>query len=147
MVCEHKDRGVERRVVAPPAVPGIVLIPRTGAAPKHVATHHGRTHVRLNLLDHSRAGVYLSAFQTMLPAPRLELDDPFVQTLAAEAQRVLFALVGAGNEAVQRHRNLEPELAHHGLLQLTFLLLSTARNLASLFTAVFSRRLGQWREG
>ena len=52
----------------------------------------------------------------MLLAPRIDLDDPFVQILAADAQRVLFALVGAGNEAVQRDRSFEHDVAHRGLL-------------------------------
>jgi hypothetical protein len=45
----------------------------------------------------------------------LEPEDPLVQLHAADAERVLLALVGAGHETVQRHRQVEPERGHRSL--------------------------------
>src|ERR687892_207537 len=112
MVGEHEDRGVEGRVVAPPAVPGRVVAPRAGPAPEHVPAHHRRPDVRQRLLDHGRADIDFATIQAMLLAPRLELDDPLVEIFAAHAERVLLALVRAGDVSVQRNRDVEPELAH-----------------------------------
>jgi hypothetical protein len=45
-------------------------------------------------------------------APGGEFEHPLVQLLATFAQRVLLALVGAGDEAIERYRNLELEPGH-----------------------------------
>jgi hypothetical protein len=47
------------------------------------------------------AGVHLAAFFPVLLAPRRERNDPLVQLLAANPERVLLALFGAGGEAVE----------------------------------------------
>jgi hypothetical protein len=51
----------------------------------------------------------------MLLAPRLQLDDPLVEILAADAEGVLLALVRASSESVHRNGYMEPELAHRNL--------------------------------
>jgi hypothetical protein len=48
----------------------------------------------------------------LLLAPRLELEDPTMQIHAADAERVLLALVRAGDVSVQRNGQLEPDIAH-----------------------------------
>jgi hypothetical protein len=92
---------VERRIVAPPPIPGIVLVPWAGTAAEHVAAHDGRADVGLDLLHHRRAGVDLSSLQPVRLPPCLEHDDPFVEVLAADPERVFFSLIGAGHVPVQ----------------------------------------------
>ena len=70
--------------------------------------------VRRRLLEDRGAGVDLSPLAAVRPAPGLELEDPLVQRLAAFAERVLLALVRAGDEAVERDRDLELEVPHRG---------------------------------
>jgi hypothetical protein len=48
----------------------------------------------------------------MLLAPRLELDDPLLEFSAADAKRVLLALMRTGDVSVQRDRQVEPGCAH-----------------------------------
>ena len=50
--------------------------------------------------------------QDHLSAPRLEPDHPVVKSFAPLAERVLLALVRAGNIAVERGRDVRPYLAH-----------------------------------
>jgi hypothetical protein len=71
------------------------------AAPEHVPTHHGRADVRLRLLDDGIAGVDLATLLALLLSPRLKLEDALVQIHTADAERVLHALVRAGNVSVQ----------------------------------------------
>lgn len=99
MVGQHEDGCVEGRIVAPPAVPRVVLRPRPRPAPEHAPAHHGRADVRLLFLDHGRAGVHLAAVLPLLVAPCLELDNPSMQVHASDAKRVLLTLVGAGDES------------------------------------------------
>ena len=51
-MCEHEDRRVIRRVVAPPAFPG--LVPRPSAAAEHLAAHDVRLDIRYDLVDNHR---------------------------------------------------------------------------------------------
>ena len=41
-----------------------------------------------------------------------ERNDPFVQPLASDAERVLHTLVGPGHVTVERHRDPEAQLGH-----------------------------------
>jgi hypothetical protein len=49
-------------------------------------------------------------------APGGQRNHPVVEPLAALAERVLLALVRAGDETVQRDRDMTPKLAHRDLL-------------------------------
>jgi hypothetical protein len=49
-------------------------------------------------------------------APGRQRNQPVVEPLAALAERVLLALVRAGDETVQRDRDMTPKLAHRGSL-------------------------------
>jgi hypothetical protein len=111
MVSEHEDGIVEGRVLAPPAPPGLVApVPPDRA--EHVAPHHRRADVRLQLLDHRSAGVDLAALFAVCLAPGLELGYPVVQLFAPNPERVLLALVGPGDVAVERRCDAESELVH-----------------------------------
>ncbi len=56
------------------------------------------------LLHDRRAFVHLSTFKPKQGAKGREPKRPGVQTLAADPERGLDALIGAGDESVERHR-------------------------------------------
>src|SRR5689334_5277517 len=113
---ENEDGIVIGRVVAPPACPLLVAPGTAPDRPEHVATHDSGADVRARFLDYPRALVQLAALLLVRLAPRRQRNNPFVEPLAALAERVLFALVGAGHEAVQRDRDVTPEPAHRSSL-------------------------------
>src|SRR3954452_5920527 len=93
VVGENEHRSVIRRLVAPPPAP--VLVPRGPNPAEHVAAHHVRSagpHQRV-----ARAGVGFMDGLVQVPAMNLP---------AADAERVLAALIGAGDEAVERDRHV-----------------------------------------
>ncbi len=99
-------------LLAPPAAPGI-LAPGPGPTAEHVAPHDRGTDVLQRPLRPARC--WDSPRHRPYPcAPRqaCELDHPLVQLLAAFAERVLLALVGAGDVTVRRDRDFEPEPCH-----------------------------------
>src|SRR5437773_12041402 len=59
-----------------------------------------------------RARVDLAAFLAVALAERLERDQPIVELLTADPERMLWRLVRAGDEAVDRHRDVQLQLAH-----------------------------------
>jgi hypothetical protein len=71
MVCEDEDRMVERRIVAPPALPRIV-VPRPRAAAEHVPAHDGRAGAGGDVLGERCARVDLAAFLAVALAERFE---------------------------------------------------------------------------
>jgi hypothetical protein len=73
--------------------------------PEHVAPHDRGADPRLRLLDHRAARIRRSARQTVRRPPNRERNHPVVEALAADAERILDALVRTGNEAVERHRD------------------------------------------
>src|SRR6266496_2943133 len=103
---------VVRRVVSPPTLP--LLIPPVPAAhgPEHVAAHHAGADVLERLLPDRRALVHLAAVLVMRLAPGGQRHGPVMQSLSTLAERVLLALVPAGDESVCRDRDVTPELAH-----------------------------------
>src|SRR5438477_526859 len=102
MVCEDEDRMVERRIVAPPALPRIVL-PRPGTAAEHVPAHDRRARAAEDVLGEQCARVDLAAFSAVALAERLERHQPLVELLTANPERMLQALVGTGDIAIERH--------------------------------------------
>src|SRR4051812_50201925 len=84
----------------------------TADGPEHVAAHDGGADVLERLLHDPRARVHLAALLVVRLAPGGQRNDPVVQPLPALAERVLLALVRAGDEPVGRDRDVTPELAH-----------------------------------
>ena len=100
MMCEHKDGVMERRVLAPPAVPR-ALSPGAGTASEHVAAHHRRSDVLEPPLDDGSARADLAAlFAVQLPEC-LEREEPLMELHPALADRILLALVRPGDIAVE----------------------------------------------
>src|SRR5688572_515236 len=101
MVREHEHRMVERRILAPPARPRPRGVPWPGMAAEHVPAHDGGADVLERFLHDGTARVDVSAFAAVLRAPLRQRNCPLVQLLAADPERLLHALVGAGDEAVE----------------------------------------------
>src|SRR5207247_2585287 len=88
------------------------LVPRSRAAAEHVPAHDGRASAAEDVLGERRARVDLAALLAVALAERLELDQPVVELLTADPERMLWRLVRAGDEAVDRHRDVQLQLAH-----------------------------------
>src|SRR5215211_7524347 len=96
----------------PPTSPSTPRRPsrrRRGA--EHVPAHHAGADVLGRLLHHARALVDLAPLLAVGLAPGGQRDHPVVEPLAALAERVLVALLRAGDEPVQRDRDMTPEPA------------------------------------
>jgi len=79
---------------------------------EHVATHDGRPDVRQLVLHYRRTLVRLPALQPVRLSPGSQGEDPLVEVLPADAQRLLNALVGTGDVAVQREGDAKAQLGH-----------------------------------
>src|SRR5262249_41065762 len=106
----EEDGMMEGRIVSPPASPR--LVPRSRAAAEHVPAHDGRAGAAEDVLGERRARIDLPAFLAVALAERLERDQPVVELLTADPERMLWRLVRAGDEAVDRHRDVQLQLAH-----------------------------------
>jgi hypothetical protein len=89
VVGHDEDGGVVGRLVAPPAAP--VLVPRAADRAEHVAAHD----VGAARAHQPALGGEIRLVVDLAEMPRVELH-------AADAQRVVAALAGAGDEAVER---------------------------------------------
>src|SRR5947199_8769009 len=105
MISEDEDGMVEGRIVSPPALPRFV--PGSRAAAEHVPAHDGRAGAAEDLLGKRRARVDLAAFLAVALAERFERYQPLVELLTADSERMLQALVGTGDIAVQRHGDVQ----------------------------------------
>src|SRR5881394_3842882 len=114
MASEDEDGMVVGRIVSPPALPR--LVPRSRAAAEHVPAHDGRAGPAEDVLGERRARVDLAAFLAVALAECLERDQPTVELLTAGTERTLLRLARAGDEAVDRHRDVQLQLAHRSSL-------------------------------
>ena len=114
MMSEDEDGMVEGWIVSPPAFPR--LVPRSWAAAEHVPAHDRRASAAEDFLGERRARVDLAAFLAVASTERLERVEPAVEFLAADPERMLRRLVRAGDEAVDRHRDVQLQLAHRSSL-------------------------------
>ena len=109
---ENEHGVVVGRVVAPPARPLLVAPGTTADRAEHVPAHHPGPEVLDRFLGYPCALVHLAALLAVGLAPGGQRNHPVVEPLAALAERVLLALVRAGDETVQRDRDMTPKLAH-----------------------------------
>jgi hypothetical protein len=109
---EDEHGVVVGRVVAPPARPLLVAPGTTADRAEHVPAHQPGPDVLARFLDYPCALVPLAALLVVGLAPGGQRNHPVVKPLAALAERVLLALVRAGDETVQRDRDMTPKLAH-----------------------------------
>src|SRR5260370_33590426 len=110
MVGQDKGGHMVWRVVAPPASPCLVPWPVAGA--KHLAAHDVGSDILDDLGGDFRVGALLAALQALLCAPAGGLEDPLVQAQSPFADRVLKALIGPGDETVERDRDLAGNGTH-----------------------------------
>ncbi|SFA96942.1 hypothetical protein SAMN04515620_11050 [Collimonas sp. OK607] len=100
VVGQHKNLRVIRWIVAPPSLPCIVG-PRTSDGPEHVAPHDPGTYV----IEPACGYVVLYASRATLITKHLLKgsggEGPLVQRYAADTERILETLIGAGTVAVK----------------------------------------------
>src|SRR5437660_5570670 len=111
-MAENEHGVVVGRVVAPPARPLLLAPGATADRAEHVSAHHAGPDVLARFLDYPCALVHLAALLAVGLAPGGQRNHPVVEPLAALAERVLLALVWAGDETVQRDRDMTPQFAH-----------------------------------
>src|SRR5438552_18782184 len=87
-------------------------MPRSRAAAEHVPAHDRRAGAAEDLLGERCARGDLAAFLAVALAERLERHQPSVELLTANPERMLWRLVRASDEAVDRHRDVQLQLAH-----------------------------------
>src|SRR6266536_5169119 len=109
---EDEHGVVVGRVVAPPARPLLVAPGAAADRAEHVPAHHPSADVLARFLEYPCALVDFAALVAVGLAPGGQRNHPIVDPLAALAERVLLALVRAGDEPVQRDRDVTSELAH-----------------------------------
>src|SRR4029078_8627554 len=80
----------------------------TAGRAEHIPAHHRGADVLPRFLDYPSALVHLAAFLAVGLAPGGQRNHPAMEPLAALAERVLLALVRAGDETVERHRDMTP---------------------------------------
>src|SRR5512144_1186703 len=114
MMGEDEDRSVVRRIVAPPAPPGVVR-PRPATGAKHVAAHDPRP----DPSEPAGCEIIVRPRGAALPTMRLRecsgADQPFMQVLAADAERGLEALRGARPEPVDGDGETADEKPSHSV--------------------------------
>ena len=116
MVGEDKDRGAERRVVSPPAVP---LLVRPGAVVRAelAPAHDLGADARLPGAGESIVDAGAAAGLALHGAEGTGREEPLVQPGSRMPKRGIQALPLAGAESIQRHREVvHPDLRHDDLL-------------------------------
>src|SRR4051794_23914520 len=109
---EDEDGLVEGRIITPPALPGIVSPRPTLRGAELAAAHDLGADVGVCLREDLAVQVDLPALAPVGLAPGLQHEHPLVEVLSALAERILPALVGAGDVAVGRNRDVHSHLAH-----------------------------------
>jgi hypothetical protein len=112
VVGQHKDLRVVRRIVAPPSLPRIVG-PRASDRSEHIAPYDPRT----NVVEPARYKAVIYASRAALISKHLLKrsggEGPFVQRYAADTERIVEILVGAGAIAVEGYgEGVNPEFGH-----------------------------------
>src|SRR5712692_11280128 len=91
-------------LLTPPTPPH--LRPWAVATAKHLAAHDVGADILDDFIEHLRVGVAGAAGLPVLLAPAHRIEQPLVQAHPADADRVVEALVGPRDEAVERDRDL-----------------------------------------
>src|SRR5271166_3670993 len=116
MVGEDKDRGAERRVLSPPAVP---LLVRPGAVVRAelAPAHDLGADARFPGAGESVVDAGAAAGLALHGAEGTGREEPLVQPGSRMSKRGSQALLLAGAESIQRHREVvHPDLRHDDLL-------------------------------
>src|SRR5881227_722241 len=100
MVGQDKDRRMVGGLVAPPPSPA--LVPAAIPAAEHFAAHDVGAITVEDPLNHIRIGAARPARLPVSLLPTRRIEHPLMQPHAPLADRILDALVGTGNETVER---------------------------------------------
>src|SRR5881396_4088073 len=103
VMCQHEDRRVIRRLLAPPALPALVR-PRAAHRTEHVAPKNPGTDSGKALLSNSVVDSRLSIVMAVHLPPYARVEEPLHQLGAPDAERILEILVRPGTEAVDGNR-------------------------------------------
>src|SRR5215213_373031 len=112
---QHKYRAVIRRVLPPPAAPGVIG-PGTTNRAEHVASHDpgadALTKTRRDIVIDAggAAGLTIDALE------RAGRDEPLVQSFTTDAEGILASLERAGAVTVERDRKVVHAYTSHCLL-------------------------------
>ena len=101
IVRNHEDGVMEGRIIPPPALPWVTLIPRSGVTTKHVASHDRGTDIAPVFLDYLIAFILLAPFHSMLFTPRGERNDPLMQAFSPNSQWVSDTLIGSCHKSIK----------------------------------------------
>ena len=112
VVRQDEDLSVVWRIFAPPSFP-VFIRPRSADGPKHVAAQNRRA----DILETARGEIVVNAGGAAVfpdhALKSLSREEPFVQSHAADAERILKALRGAGAEAVNGNtEGVNSDLGH-----------------------------------
>ena len=103
MMREDKHRRMVRRIVAPPALPGLIL-PRTAHRPEHIATQDRGAQVVHRL----RSKIVIDAMSpitfTLHLLRNVRVHKPGMKLLATNAWRILQILSWGPRKSIERHR-------------------------------------------
>src|ERR1700722_70556 len=113
MVGEDENRGVERRVLSPPAVP-LLLRPRSPLRAGLVASHDLGADARLRGAGESVVDAGAASGLALHGVERAGLEEPVVQPDPRMPVRGIQALPLAGAEPVQRYREVVHPHSRHG---------------------------------
>src|SRR5437867_3978837 len=111
---QHKYGAVVRRVLSPPAAPGVIGPGATNRA-EHVASHDPgadalpKTRCDIVIDAGGAAGLTIDALE------RAGRDKPFVQSLTTDAEGILASLVRASAVTVERNRKVVHAYTRHCL--------------------------------
>src|SRR5688500_1532135 len=98
---QHEDRNVERRVIAPPALPRVVR-PFAADRSEHVATENPCTDVLQPARGELIVDAGSAAVFTLHLLEAAGGDKPVMQRLTAHAERIFASLARASAESVER---------------------------------------------
>src|SRR5437867_4459628 len=112
---QHKYGAVVRRVLSPPAAPGVIGPGATNRA-EHVASHDPGS----DALPKTRRDIVIdaggAAGLTIDTLERAGRDKPFVQSFTTDAEGILASLVRASAVAIERNRKVMHAHTSHCLL-------------------------------
>src|SRR3954447_18482436 len=109
---QDEDRLVERWIVPPPALPRIIAPWSARRRSELASSHDLGADVRVHLVDDTTADVLLATLHTGAFTPCLEPDQPVVQPFATYAEGLLLGLIRSRAVAIDRDRDMGPDLAH-----------------------------------
>src|SRR5438477_3600867 len=100
---QHEDRRVIRRLVAPPALPGVVR-PRASDRTEHVAPKNPGTDPGKALLSNAVIDSRLAIVIIVHPPPHARVEEPLHQLSPHNAERMLEILVRPSAVAIDGNR-------------------------------------------